>query len=121
MYHDEFVPRCVRKRGDVGGALSGLAIEVGGGVSATVAVAMVLPKLPILLSIAGLLPLIACCSGILVDRCRNALTDLLRHLEAGRLVPGIGVVPTTAFRGPRFDRGRPRAVRAGFDRSRRLG
>jgi hypothetical protein len=121
MYHDEFAPRCARNRGDVGGAYSALAIEVGGGLSASVAVAMALPTVPILLSVGGLLPLIACCFGILVDRFGTALSDQLPHFSDARLFPGPGDVPTTVLRGPRFSPGRPRAVRAGFDRSRRLG
>ena len=127
MYHDEFAARPVRKRGDVGGAFSGLAIEVGGGVSAATASSFVLPEIPILLSLGGLLPLVACCLGILVDRCREAGIDLLRHLETmrlrlgERLVPTIGGRPSTSLRGPRFALRRPGKVRAGFDRSRRLG
>jgi hypothetical protein len=127
MYHDEFAPRSIRDQGDVGGAFSGLAIGVGGGASAAVASAIVLPEMPILLSLGGLLPFLACCFGILVDLCSEAGTDLLRRSEAWRLgrrpqlAPTIGDRPVSTLRGPRFALGRPGTVRAGFDRSRRLG
>jgi hypothetical protein len=127
MYHDEFAPRPVRNRRDVGGAYSGLAIEVGGGVSAATVSSFVLPEIPILLSLGGLLPLVACCFLILLDRCREAGTDLLKRCEASRLrlrerlVTSISGRSPTALRGPRFAQRRHGKVRAGFDRSRRLG
>ena len=127
MYHDEFAPRANRDRGDVGGPISGLAIEVGGGVSAAAASALAIPGIPILLELGGVFPLMASCLGMISARCREVIGSLGLGLDprglAGRgiLVPATINRPISTLRGPRAVAGRARTVRAGFDRSRHLG
>ncbi len=102
MYHDEFAAKSVRRDPAAGAEdrLTGLALEVGGGVTLAMAASLLArPFLPALYDIAGMLPLAATSATILARRCVGRLEQVARRV-AGLTPSAGGPVAPSILRGP---------------------